>query len=155
MDSALAELQEQTFAGATAATRASFPPERRLSARQLADYLDRRAFAVVSTTRPDGRPHSTLTSYVRRGHRFWLPTGAGTVREHNVRTRPWLSLVVTEGDRESHVVVLVEGPATVGGREAAPSDVAAAFPHEWVSAWLCLDARRVLSYAAEGVLDPP
>ena len=96
MSEELAAVQERTFACATSATAASYPPERRLSSRQLADYLDRRAFAVIGSRRPDGRPHAAMSSYVRRGRPFWLPTVGGSVRGRNVRTQPWLTMTVTE-----------------------------------------------------------
>src|SRR5215470_16598239 len=56
MGELLGDLQDRTFARATAATAISYPPERRLSASELASYLDRRKFAVVGSTRGDGRP---------------------------------------------------------------------------------------------------
>jgi general stress protein 26 len=123
MSETLAAVQSATFASATAATAASYSPERRLAGPQLAAYLDRRAFAVISSTRPDGRPHATVISYQRDGADFWLPTVAGSVRERNVRAHPWLSLVVTEGDRGEHVVVIVEGPAEVVTPAAVPAPV--------------------------------
>jgi general stress protein 26 len=152
MDTDLGELQELTFARATAATRTSYPPHRRLTGEQLAEYLDRRAFAVVGSSRPDGRPHTALSSYVRRGSRFWLPTVAGAVRAHNVGHQPWMTLVVTEGDRGAHIAVLLEGPAQVVEPAAVPGDVATTIAEAWVSSWLRLDTRRVLSYATEDAL---
>jgi hypothetical protein len=116
MSEELAAVQERTFAGATRATASSYPPERRLSAGQLADYLDRRAFAVIGSC----RPHAAMSSYIRRGSEFWLPTVGGSVRERNVRAQPWLTMTITEGDRNAHVVVLVEGAASV----VAPAEVA-------------------------------
>jgi len=101
MSDELGAVQEQTFAGATRATAESYPRERRLSARQLAAYLDWRAFAVIGSRRPDGRPHAAMCSYVRRGRDFWLPTMAGSVRERNLRAEPWMTMTVTEGDRDS------------------------------------------------------
>ncbi|MDA8101962.1 MAG: pyridoxamine 5'-phosphate oxidase family protein [Nitrospiraceae bacterium] len=147
----LDELQEQTFARATPVTRGSYPPERRLSGELLSGYLDRRVFGVVTSTRPDGRPHAAMTSYVRRGTTFWMPTAAGSVRERNVRNEPWLVLVVTEGDRSEHVVVIVEGPCSVVAKPDVPSDVATAASGEWVAVWLRLEAARLISYAAEGL----
>jgi hypothetical protein len=149
----LGGVQDRTFASATATTRAAYPPGERLSAEQLADYLGRRAFAVVSSTRPDGRPHAAISSYVQRGTTFWLPTVAGSVRERNVRAQPWLSLVVTEGDRGRHIAVLIEGPADVVTPADAPSDVRAAAGADWASCWLRLRAERVLSYGSAGALD--
>jgi predicted pyridoxine 5'-phosphate oxidase superfamily flavin-nucleotide-binding protein len=148
----LGAVQDRTFATATAATAASYPPERRLPAGELASYLDRRAFAVIGTARPDGRPHAAMTSYVRRGATFWLPTVAGSVRERNLRAEPWLTLVVTEGDRDRHVVVLLEGPAAIIDPAEVPADVRAAAPGDWISSWLRFTAQRVLSYAAAGAL---
>ncbi|MDA8372799.1 MAG: pyridoxamine 5'-phosphate oxidase family protein [Actinomycetota bacterium] len=147
----LDELQEQTFARATSVTRGSYPPERRLSGEFLTGYLDRRVFGVATSTRPDGRPHAAMTSYVRRGATFWMPTAAGSVRERNVRNEPWLVLVVTEGDRSEHVVVIVEGPCSVVAKPDVPSDVATTASGEWVAVWLRLDAARLISYAAEGL----
>jgi general stress protein 26 len=148
----LAAVQEQTFASATGATASSYPPERRLSASQLADYLDRRAFAVIGSCRPDGRPHAAMSSYVRQGREFWLPTVRGSVRERNLRSQPWLTMTITEGDRDSHVVVLVEGPASVVAPASVPAEVRAAVTGDWVATWIRLTAERLLSYAAKGAV---
>jgi hypothetical protein len=151
-DGSLEEIQRQTFAQATELTRTAYPPQSRLSGTQLAAYLRRRSFAVVSSCRPDGRPHAVVTSFARRGTRFWLPTGAGSVRERNVKGSPWLSLVVTEGDRERHIAVIIEGSACVTAPSDVPSDVTEELGGAWVGAWLRLDAQRVLSYASDGAL---
>lgn len=148
MSAELGRLQEQTFARATPATVGAYPASRRLTGQQLADYLDRRAFAVISSTRPDGRPHAAMSSYVRRAGTFWLPTGPGSVRERNVRARPWLSMVVTEGDRGQHVFVRIEGRGSVVTPSEVPADVRAAVPGEWVNCWIRLEGKSVLSYSA-------
>lgn len=142
MSEELAVVQEQTFAAATKATAGSYPPERRLSASQLAAYLDRRAFAVIGSCRPDGRPHAAMSGYIRQGRQFWLPTVAGSVRERNVRARPWLTMTISEGDRDSHVVVLVEGPASVAAPAGVPGEVRAAVTGHWVATWIRLNAER-------------
>jgi hypothetical protein len=152
MSEELAALQEQTFAGATKATAGAYPPERRLPARQLASYLDRRAFAVIGSCRPDGRPHAAMSAYIRQGRQFWLPTVGGSVRERNVRAQPWLTMTITEGDHDSHVVVLVEGPASVVAPASVPAEVLAAMPGDWIATWIRLTAERLLSYAAEGAV---
>jgi hypothetical protein len=150
MSELLGRLQDRTFLRATAATVGSYPPERRLNAAQLASYLDRRAFAVVGSTRADGRPHAALSSYIRRDGTFWLPTVAGSVRERNLRTAPWLTMVIAEGDHDEHIAVLIEGSAEVVEPSLAPADVRAAVSGDWVSAWIRLTADRLMSYAAEG-----
>src|ERR1700722_4957573 len=150
MSELLAVLQHRTFARATTATVSSYPPERRLDAAQLASYLDRRAFAVVGSTRVGGRPHAAMSSYVRRGATFWLPTVAGSVRERNLRDTPWLTLVIAEGDHGEHIAVLIEGPAEVVEQALGHADVRGGAPGAWVSAWIRLTAERLMSYAAEG-----
>jgi hypothetical protein len=150
MSELLGLLQDRTFARATAATSASYPQERRLDAAQLASYLDRRAYAVVGSTRPDGRPHSAMSIYIRRGATFWLPTVAGSVRERNLRSKPWLTMVIAEGDHDNHIAVLIEGSAEVVEPSLVPSDVQAAVTGDWVSAWIRLTAERLLSYADDG-----
>ena len=152
MSELLGGLQDRTFARATAATVGSYPPERRLSAAQLAGYLDRRAFAVVGTARADGRPHAAMSSYIRRDATFWLPTVAGSVREQNVRDSPWLTMAIAEGDHDAHIAVLIEGTAEVVEPSPVPSDVRAAAPGDWVGVWIRMTAQRLLSYAAEGTL---
>jgi Pyridoxamine 5'-phosphate oxidase len=150
MSELLGRLQDRTFLRATAATLGSYPPERRLNAAQLASYLDRRAFAVVGSTRADGRPHAALSSYIRRDATFWLPTVAGSVRERNLRAAPWLTMVIAEGDHDEHIAVLIEGSAEVVEPSLAPADVRAAVSGDWVSSWIRLTADRLMSYAAEG-----
>ena len=152
MSEELAALQEQTFAGATRATAGSYPPERRLSARQLRDYLDRRAFAVIGSCRPDGRPDAALSACIRRGREFWLPAAGGSVRERNVRARPWLAMTITEADRDARVVVLAEGSASVVVPAGVPAEVRAAVTGGWVVTRIRLTAERLLSYASEGAV---
>jgi Pyridoxamine 5'-phosphate oxidase len=149
MSELLGSLQDQSFARATAATVTSYPPERRLSDAQLAGYLDRRRFAVVGSTRGDGRPHAALSVYIRRGTVFWLPTMAGSVRERHLRDTPWLTMVVAGEDHPRHIAVLIEGPAEVVALSEAPADVRAAVTSDWVSAWIRVSAERLLSYADE------
>jgi hypothetical protein len=150
MSDPLGDLQDRTFARATAATATSYPPERRLSAAQLSAYLDRRVFAVVGSTRADGRPHTAMSVYVRRGTTFWLPTMAGSVRERNLRRTPWLTMVIAEGDHPVHIAVIAEGSTEIVTPQDVPADVRAAVTGDWVSEWICLTAERLLSYADEG-----
>jgi predicted pyridoxine 5'-phosphate oxidase superfamily flavin-nucleotide-binding protein len=149
MSEPLGDLQDRTFARATPATAISYPPERRLSAAQLTAFLDRRVFAVVGSTRSDGRPHAAMSVYVRRGTSFWLPTMAGSVRERNLRRTPWLTMVIAEADHPVHIAVIAEGPTEIVMPEDVPADVRAAVTSDWVSEWIRLKAERLLSYADE------
>lgn len=152
MSDALADLQDRTFARFTIATASSYPPERRLTAAQLAAYLDRHVFAVISSTRPDGRPHAAMSGYIRQEAAFWLPTVSGSVRERNIRSQPWVSLVITEGEHDQHVVVIVEGPAVIMDLPDVPEEVRSARSGDWVGAWIQVQAQRLLSYASEGAI---
>lgn len=153
MSEALAALQDRTFSRATAATAAAYPQDRRLTGAQLAAYLDQRAFAVIG--RADGRPHAAMSSYIRRDATFWLPTVTGSVRERNVRGQPWVTLVVTEGDHDRHIVVLVEGTAAIVAPPGVPADVRSQVSGDWAGAWLAVRAERLLSYASQGAHPAP
>jgi hypothetical protein len=146
----LGVLQDESFARASAATVSAFPAERRLTGLQLADYLDRRAFAVIGSARPDGRPHAAMSSYFRRGAVFWLPMVGGSVRERNLRRQPWLTMTVPEGDQAAHIVVIMEGLAAIVPPAAGPGDVRSAVTGNWVEVWARLTPSRLLSYADEG-----
>jgi general stress protein 26 len=148
----LGAIQEATFAKAASYTAASYPPESRLSPEQLNRYLDQRAFAVVGSTRPDGRPHSVPTSYVRRGAALWMPIGKGSARERNIRANPKVSLVVAEGDHDRHVAVIIEGTADVVDCDSAPSDLREQMDGDWIEGWVRLRANRVMSYASPGMV---
>ncbi|MBA2313422.1 MAG: pyridoxamine 5'-phosphate oxidase family protein [Actinobacteria bacterium] len=70
----LAALQERSFARAGRATRNSFPPERRMDGYLLEQVLRTRSYLVVATTRGDGRPHATPSSFIWLDGKIWLPT---------------------------------------------------------------------------------
>ena len=93
-----------------------------------------------------------MSAYIRQGREFWLPAVGGSVRERNVRAQPWLTMTITEGDRDAHVVVLVEGSATVVAPAGVPAEVLAAVTGDWAVTWIRLIAERLLSYASEGAV---
>ena len=78
------------------------------------------------STRENGRPHATMSVYVRRGVTFWLPTMAGSVRERDLRGTAWLTMVIAEGDHPEHIAVIIDGPAEVVAPPQVPADVRAA-----------------------------
>ena len=151
MSQELAELQEESFARGNTAVQSSLTAERRMNATELAAFLDAHRYAVVATTRPSGKPHAAMTSYLRVGTTFWLPTMSGTARWRNVQTQPWLSLIVTEGEGDQHAAVTVDGPAETVALEAAPTELLGQLPDpSWVTCWLRLSPARLFSYAAPG-----
>lgn len=151
MSNVLAALQDRSFASATSATTASYPPGCRLSPDELAAYLDRRAFAVIGTRRRDGRPHAAIGTYARRDATFWLPTIVGSVRQRNLDAEPWLTMTVTEGDHgQRHVAVLMEGPARIVSPGDVPADVRATSTGPRDPVWIRFTPERVLSYISDG-----
>jgi S-adenosylmethionine-dependent methyltransferase len=109
----LAAIQERSFDGVAEGTRESWPPERSLGAEALWAFLERKRYAILSTTRPDGRPHSAMVAFCLRDDRLWLPAVAGARRTRNLHREPSAALLVTDGEGDEHVAVLVEGQAAV------------------------------------------
>jgi hypothetical protein len=64
-----------------------------------------------------------------------------------------VTLVVTEGDHDRHIVVIVEGAAEIVANAQVSPDVSSTVGGDWVSSWIMLRAKRLLSYAAEGALE--
>ena len=157
----LGRLQDASFSRAGRALRTAYPPQRRMTGPQLAGYLERRTYALASSTRPDGRAHAAPTLFSLYAEAFWLPTLADAARLGNVRVHPWLALSILEGEHDTHAAVLTEGPA----------DVVATVPHEvrsitevrnrgrsldWATAWLPMTPQRLFSFAEvawQGVAD--
>jgi hypothetical protein len=151
----LGRLQETSFSRAREAVRNAYPPERRMTGPQLAGYLERRTYALASSTRRDGRPHAAPTLFSIYAEAFWLPTLTGAVRLSNVRSQPWLALSIVEGEHDTHAAVLTEGPAEVV--TTVPADVRsiteirnAGGSLDWATAWLRMTPQRLFSFAEIG-----
>ena len=151
----LGRLQEASFSRAGPAMRRAYPPERRMTGSQLAEYLERRTYALASTTRPDGRAHAAPTLFSVWAEAFWLPTLGGAARLRNVRANPWLALSVTEGEHDTHAAVLAEGLAEVV--ETVPAHVRdttearnEGVSLDWAAAWLRVTPERLFSFAEFG-----
>jgi hypothetical protein len=61
-------------------------------------------------------------------------------------------MTVTKGDRDAHLVMLIEGGSRRRPSPEAPADGRAAIIGDWVAAWIRLRAERLLSHALEGAL---
>jgi hypothetical protein len=151
----LGRLQEDSFTRAGAVMRQAYPPERRMTGPQLAEYLARRSYALASTTRPDGRAHAAPTLFSTYAEAFWLPTLGAAARLRNVRAHPWLALSIVEGDHDTHAAVLTEGPAEA--LTAVPDDVRSLTEVrnrggtlDWATAWLRVTPQRLFSFAERG-----
>lgn len=151
---ALDDLQTRSFAAASATTNAAYPPESRMSGDLLIQLLGARKYIVVATTRRNGTPHAAMSSFALADGKVWLPTEAGTARIRNLQHNPYVSLVLTEGQDETHAVALMDGPVTLVPDADAPEAAGAAwkgkFSHKpgWADLWICVEPRRLFSYAA-------
>ena len=123
---------------------------------RLEAFLHRKRYAALSTTRPDGRPHSTMVAYCVRDGRVWLPTVAAGQRLKNVRAEPSASLLISEGEGEEHVVAMIEGAAAI---HDDPAPLLESWLREewrdrygteldWAGAIIELIPTKVLSYSA-------
>jgi len=150
MKSWLEEVQDATFAGASTATTGAFGADSRLSGDRLVTVLTTRRNAVVSTTRKDGRPHSTPSAFVLHERSIWLPVVPGAARAIHVTRQPWISMVISEGQLETHGVVIIEGPAALAEPSAEVISTAKAKLGGvgWVGQWINLTPERILSYAS-------
>ena len=152
---ALDALLAESWARAGATTTSSWPEEQRLDGTRLAAFLRGRRYAVLATTRADGRPHAAPVSYaVADDASIWLPTAAGAVRLSHVARQPWASFAAMEGEDEDHFVVLADvAVRTVSlddARAAAATGVVTLRDEPWIHVWLVLTPSRVLAYAATG-----
>jgi general stress protein 26 len=148
----LERLQDASFRGAGTAVREAYPPHRRMSGPQLAAYLQRRTYALASSTRPDGRAHAAPTLFTIHAEAFWLPTVTDAARIANVRAHPWLALSIVEGEHDTHAAVLSEGPAEV--LATAPDEVWSSTQLRnhggsltWATTWLRMAPQRLFSFA--------
>lgn len=106
---ALAEIQKRCYARAGPGIRESYPPSRAMDAGRLAAFLDSRRYAVLATSRPDGRPQAAPVAFIVLNGAFWFASVRGA-RLRNLRARPYASVVLMEGEGASHRAVIAEGP---------------------------------------------
>ena len=154
-------MQERSYAAASAGLLESYPRDRAMDASRLAAFLDGRRYAVLATSRPDGRPQAAPVAFVVADGAFWFASVAGA-RVRNLRARPYAAVVVMEGEGETHRAVIAEGPVTV--YEAAGHDRDEGDPQvrrflaewtrrrgavpAWAAAFIALRPQRLFSYDA-------
>jgi nitroimidazol reductase NimA-like FMN-containing flavoprotein (pyridoxamine 5'-phosphate oxidase superfamily) len=118
----LIEIQDRSYDRAAPGLRESFPRTVAMDLPRMAEFLDRKRYAVLATGRRDGRPHAAPIAFsVWRGA-FWIATVEGA-RLRNLRSRPYASIVVIDGDeRPGHRAVIAEGAVVIheGAGEAEP-----------------------------------
>ena len=153
---ALMKVQEASFRRAGKPMLGSFLPEQALSRDDLEAFLTRKQYAVMATTRPNGKPLASMILFLVWRNAFWLPSTKGAVRLTNLSSQPWASLVITEGEDSNHTAVVVEGPTVTHGGESMSRifgdgladvwDRHVTHSHDWVAALIELTPDRLLSF---------
>lgn len=106
----LANIQERSYANASKTLLESYPESLSMNVVELDSFLSRKRYAVLATARPDGRAHATPIAFSVWRDSFWVGSVEG-VRIRNLRSHPWASIVVMEGEpAKEHRAVIGEGP---------------------------------------------
>ena len=117
----LAAVQERSYARASGVLLASYPQKSSMNAAELSEFLGRKKYAVLATSRADGRAHAAPVGFTVWRRAFWVATVEGT-KARNLRSRPWASIVVIEGEPPAtHKAVIAEGHVVLHGAEDAAS----------------------------------
>lgn len=149
---AFERIQEESFARAGAGLRQSYPRRRAMDGPTLQAFLEERRYAVMATTRPDGRAHAAPIAFAVWRGAFWLASVEGA-RLGNLRARPYASLVIMQGEGDEHRAVIAEGPASLHAPESMPEELAGLWRERfgslpgWAAALIELRPERIFSYA--------
>lgn len=148
-ESPLFLVQQESYRAADAALAHSWPPERAMGASELAAFLIERSYCVLATTTSLQRPQARPVAFVALRETIWFATVAGG-RLRNVERTPWVSMVIAEGEGDTHRAVVIDGPVTV---KADPGDNVVALWErklgsraDWAAAWFELRPQRLFSY---------
>jgi nitroimidazol reductase NimA-like FMN-containing flavoprotein (pyridoxamine 5'-phosphate oxidase superfamily) len=147
----LYEIQAASYGRASPGILSSWPPEKALGAEELAAFLDQRRYCVLSTSTAGGRPQARPVAFVPVGDALWFGSAASG-RLRNVERTPWVSVVISEGERDQHRAVVADGPVTV--RATPPEGLLDAWEArfgsraDWAVAWIELRPERVYSYSS-------
>ncbi|MGH2694067.1 MAG: pyridoxamine 5'-phosphate oxidase family protein [Actinomycetota bacterium] len=142
--------QKASFERAGSGLRASWPRERSMDAAALAEFLSSRRYAVLATTRPDGRAHAAPVAFLFAQGAFWIATVEGA-RLRNLRHHPYASIVIMEGEGDNHRALLAEGDVALHQESAQLQSLwteRVGSPPDWAAAFIELRPNRVFSYAA-------
>jgi PPOX class probable F420-dependent enzyme len=83
---------------------------------------------LLSTTRPDGRPHAMPVWFVWLDRRLYFITARSTQKARNLAAKPWAVAHLGDGDD----VLMVEGPVRRVDRDDEAARVEAAYRAKYV-----------------------
>ena len=121
-----------------------------MDARHIEQFLDQHRYAVVATTRPDGRPQAAPLAFFIRNGSFWFASVAGQ-RLRNLRHVSYLAVVISEGDGGDHKLLTAEGTAIL---HPVTAELAACWAdrHDedptWATTMIEVTPQRLFSYSA-------
>jgi nitroimidazol reductase NimA-like FMN-containing flavoprotein (pyridoxamine 5'-phosphate oxidase superfamily) len=153
----LLEVQRRSYRPAREGIRSSWPEEDALDGSALASLLAELRYGVLATARPDRRAHAAPVAFSYEDGAFWIASVEG-LRLRNLRSTPWASLVVMEGqDGTSHRALTAEGRVQI--HEGAPFASARDQLDErwrarhgrvadWAGAFIELVPERIFSHAS-------
>jgi pyridoxine/pyridoxamine 5'-phosphate oxidase len=82
----------------------------------------------ISTTRPDGRPHSVPLWYVWDGKSIYFITQRSTQKAHNLAQQPYAIIHAGDGDD----AIILEGPVVIVTDPTEQGQVNAAYMEKYV-----------------------
>jgi hypothetical protein len=97
------------------------------------------------------RPQARPVAFIPFGDALWFATGASG-RLRNLERTPWISVVVSEGERDQHRAVVADGPVTIS--DAPPEGLLDIWEDrfgsraDWAVAWFELRPERLYSYSS-------
>jgi nitroimidazol reductase NimA-like FMN-containing flavoprotein (pyridoxamine 5'-phosphate oxidase superfamily) len=148
---ALIRIQEESYRRAGRGLTSSWPPESAMDADELRSLLDQRRYCVLATTNRDRRAIARPVAYSVLRQSFWFAT-VGGARLANLKALPWASVVIEDGDAESHRAVAVDGSVTL--INPPPPELLDVWERrhgsraDWAAAWFELRPQRLLSFRA-------
>ena len=154
------DIQDRSYDSAGSGLHESFPRNLAMNATRMAAFLEHKRYAVLATGRRDGRPHAAPIAFSVWNGAFWIATVEGA-RLRNLRSRPYASIVIMEGDeRPRHRAVIAEGAVVIhDGARAGEADrlfgenwrMRHGSDPTWAAAMLELRPKRVFSF--DGTLE--
>lgn len=157
---ALAAIQDRSYARAGPVILESYPKTLAMNAEGLAAFLESKRYAVLATSRRDGRPQAAPIAFTFWASAFWIASVEGA-RVRNLRACPYASIVIVEGEDKTHRAVVVEGPVQLHDAtiEAMPEALRDLWVKRhggeptWASALIEVRPERLFSYDATKSLE--
>lgn len=151
----LAGVQSRSYEKAGPGIVESYPQNLAMDAPRLAAFLSGKRYAVLATSRPDGRAQAAPVAFNVWDGAFWFASVPGA-RVRNLRARPYASVVVMEGEGKAHRAVIAEGPVRLIESQsgAVPAEVLERWRERhggtsgWAAVFIELRPKRLFSYDA-------